>query len=81
MKKNYLQSEIEHQMCHFLTLSVKSTFTPFHIKINLLKSCCTLPTRVRLAPVLFVNSSNAAMPMPPNLLSHLKVLKGKEYLI
>ena len=70
--KNYLKSELDHQMCNFLTLSVRSTFTPFHIKINLLKSCFTLPTRARLADVLFVDSLNAAM--APNVLSHLKVL-------
>ena len=46
-------------MFHFLTLSVRSTFTPFRIKISLLKSC-TLPTGARLAALPFVNSSNAA---------------------
>ena len=45
----------------FFTLSVRSIFTPFHVKINILnlKSFCTLPI-ARLAALLFVNSSNAA---------------------
>ena len=37
----------------------RSTFTPFHIKISLLKSGI-LFTGARLAALLFVNSSNAA---------------------
>ena len=62
-KKNYLRSEIEHQMCHFLNPFSKEYIYSFSYKKE------------------FVNSSNAAMSIPPNVLSHLKVLLGIEYLI